>query len=355
MFAPTTLARAIQRLGFVQADPIRAPARAQDLTLRHRVRGYRAGDLDRRYARLPVDEDCLVNYGFLARDHLPLMHPRTPSRALTAAEQRQMHDVLAFVRERGSAHPRDVQQAFGAARVRNDWGGQSQAGTRWLEALHYRGHLRVARREGGIKVYEPVSHPVDDRPPEAKVMALLRLVLAKYAPLPSPTLGTLARFLGYGAPQWKPQIVRALATLRATLPQASVDGLLWLWPESRHPTSARWKPPVGARLLAPFDPVVWDRVRFEALWGWPYRFEAYTPPARRTMGHYPLPLLWGDRVVGFATAEVRDEVLHVAWGRRDGGARRDPALRAALHDEASSMAVFLGLEADAFRVRPADR
>ena len=43
-----TLPKAIERLGFVQADPIRAPARAQDLTLRHRVRGYRAGDLERR-------------------------------------------------------------------------------------------------------------------------------------------------------------------------------------------------------------------------------------------------------------------------------------------------------------------
>ena len=41
LFAPTTLADAVVRLGFVQADPIRAPARAQDLILRHRVRGYR--------------------------------------------------------------------------------------------------------------------------------------------------------------------------------------------------------------------------------------------------------------------------------------------------------------------------
>src|SRR5262249_12324777 len=52
LFAPTTLERAIGRLGFVQADPIRAPARAQDLTLRHRVRNYRSGDLERRYPQL---------------------------------------------------------------------------------------------------------------------------------------------------------------------------------------------------------------------------------------------------------------------------------------------------------------
>ena len=78
---PTTLGRAITRLGFVQADPIRAPARAQDLTLRHRVLDYRAGDLERRYARLGIEEDFFVNYGFLPRAHHALMHPRAPRRA----------------------------------------------------------------------------------------------------------------------------------------------------------------------------------------------------------------------------------------------------------------------------------
>src|SRR5476651_28770 len=77
LFTPTTLPRALNALGFVQADPIRAPARAQDLTLRHRVRGYRAGDLERRYPRLPVEEDYFVNYGFLPRANHQLMHPRT--------------------------------------------------------------------------------------------------------------------------------------------------------------------------------------------------------------------------------------------------------------------------------------
>src|SRR6478736_4528015 len=84
LFPPTTLQKAIERLGFVQADPIRAPARAQDLTLRHRVKDYRAGDLERRYPRLQVEEDALVNYGFLPRSLLPLMHPRTAAQAWDA-------------------------------------------------------------------------------------------------------------------------------------------------------------------------------------------------------------------------------------------------------------------------------
>src|SRR6476469_4974095 len=76
LFPPTTLKRAIERQGFVQADPIRAPARAQDLTLRHRVTGYRAGDLERRYTSLGIEEDFFVNYGFVSRRVFELMHPR---------------------------------------------------------------------------------------------------------------------------------------------------------------------------------------------------------------------------------------------------------------------------------------
>src|SRR6266702_3498653 len=79
LFRPTTLKRALDRLGYVQADPIRAPARAQDLTLRHRVKDYRAGDLERRYATLGIEEDVFVNYGFVTSRIQALMHPRSNS------------------------------------------------------------------------------------------------------------------------------------------------------------------------------------------------------------------------------------------------------------------------------------
>src|SRR3984893_14236527 len=77
LFPPTTLKRALDKLGFVQADPIRAPARAQDLMLRHRVKDYRAGDLERIYAKLGVEEDFFINYGFVTRSLQALMHPRS--------------------------------------------------------------------------------------------------------------------------------------------------------------------------------------------------------------------------------------------------------------------------------------
>src|SRR5205085_8763443 len=78
-----------------------------------------------------------------------------------------------------------------------------------------------------------------------------------------------------------------------------IDGVVYLWPGAG---AARPAAPVGVKLLAPFDPLVWDRRRFAHLWGWEYRFEAYTPPAKRVRGYYAMPLLWGDQVIGWANA-----------------------------------------------------
>src|SRR3954468_6561090 len=107
LFPPTTLKRAIEKLGFVQADPIRAPARAQDLTLRHRVKDYRAGDLERRYAALGIEEDIFVNYGFVPRGVLALMQARAEIPCYPPAGRKRARALLEFVRARGEAHPRE--------------------------------------------------------------------------------------------------------------------------------------------------------------------------------------------------------------------------------------------------------
>jgi hypothetical protein len=362
LFPPTTLQKAIERLGFVQADPIRAPARAQDLTLRHRVKDYRAGDLERRYPRLAVEEDCLVNYGFVPRSLLPLMHPRTAQRAWDAATAARAAEVLAFVRARGPTHPRDVQQVFDHGRVQS-WGATNtlNASTALLDGMHYRGLLRVVRREAGTRVYEAVDHPpVDDGPAarQERARALLSKIVDKYAPLPSASLGYLASLLSYGAPHLLGETRALLKELRASLPQARIDGVTWLWAPGEDPASGRWRVDPGrARLLAPFDPIVWDRRRFELLWGWAYKFEAYTPAAQRRFGHYALPLLWGDRVVGWANAALVGKArLEAHVGFADKALARDPALAAAIDAELARMAVFLGLdEGAALRLKRARR
>ncbi|WMJ69272.1 crosslink repair DNA glycosylase YcaQ family protein [Stenotrophomonas sp. 24(2023)] len=344
LFTPTTLPVAIRRLGFVQADPIRAPARAQDLTLRHRVKDYRAGDLERRYSRLQVDEDYLVNYGFLPREHLALMHPRQAKRRWDAATRRKAADVLAFVRERGTVHPREVDQAFAHGRVTNYWGGTSNASTHLLEGMHYRGLLRVHRRDSGTRIYEVATHVVPDNSAQARAQraaALIELVVRKYAPLPSASLTYLVRLLGYGAPHLATQAQAALKLARTHLASGNIDGTTWYWPADEDPRSRRYRVDAQVRLLAPFDPVVWDRRRFQQLWGWEYKFEAYTPAAKRRFGYYALPLLWHDQVIGWATVGAREGGIAPALGYIAGAAPAGVAFQVALEEELERMARFL--------------
>ena len=344
LFAPTTLAQAIATLGFVQADPIRAPARAQDLTLRHRVAGYRNGDLERYYETLDIEEDAFVNYGFVPRATQALMHPRIERTRWSAAKSRRAQAVLAFVRERGEAHPRDVDAYFAHGAVRNYWGGTSNATTHLLDGMHYRGMLRVARRDHGIRVYtvrDPVSSAIDDLPRRVRLDALVDIVVRQYAPLPLPSLGPLVRRLRYGAPQLRSGIDGALARARERLAHTRVDGIEWYWPVDEDPGAADL-PDDRVRLLTPFDPVVWDRTRFELFWAWAYRFEAYTPPAQRKLGYYALPLLWRDRVIGWANIAATDTAPGTSFGYVAGHAPRDRAFARALERDLAALRAFLG-------------
>src|ERR1700677_1810069 len=117
LFKASSLPQAIARLGFVQADPMRAPARAQDLILAQRVKDYRAGELERRYPRLAIEEAFFFNYGFLPRETLALLHPRGAS-TWDATMQARAQEVLAFVRQHGRTRPRDVQAHFDHGRIK---------------------------------------------------------------------------------------------------------------------------------------------------------------------------------------------------------------------------------------------
>jgi hypothetical protein len=345
-FAPTTLPRAIARLGFVQADPIRAPARAQDLTLRHRVRDYRAGDLERRYAKLAVEEDFFVNYGFLPRATQALMHPRAGfSSKWSKVRAAQADAVLAFVREHGTVHPRDVDAAFRHGKTRNWFGGSSNASTQLLDAMHYRGLVRIAGREGGVRTYAVArAAPAPAADPDAVYDALVDVVVAKYAPLPERSLAELVLRLRSGVPQWAGRRQAALVRAKARLASAAVAGQRWYWPAGEDPAArghaAAAEAPV-VRLLAPFDPGVWDRRRFELLWGWAYRFEAYTPAARRLRGYYALPLLWRDQVIGWGNVSFAGGQLDAQLGYVAARAPAGRRYRVALDEEISRLQTFL--------------
>jgi uncharacterized protein len=344
LFPPTTLQQALDRLGFIQADPIRAPARAQDLTLRHRVIDYRAGDLERFYSRLDIHEDFFVNYGFVTGAVQALMHPRGGRAPWTPARGRHVRALLQFVRAHGAVHPREVDAHFSHGSVTNYWGGSSNATTHLLDAMHYRGLLRVARREAGIRIYAAHEHDAvarDTVTRRAHLDALVDVILRNYAPLPAASLSMLVSRLRYAVPQWAGELKRTLERTRRRLAHERVDGVDWYWPPDGALTTDQDNDVV--RLLAPFDPVVWDRRRFEILWGWPYRFEAYTPVVKRKLGYYALPLLWRDRAIGWGNVSVKDGTLQSEFGYVASRPPRDRAFRRALDDELDRLRAFLGL------------
>ncbi len=296
---PSSLEQTLTTLGFIQADPIRAPARAQDLILRPRVENYVATNLETQYPNLEVNEDYFVNYGFIHQTKTALFHPRvrkTPMQIELDAPK-IVPAVLEYIREHGASHPKTLEQHFGKTRVGNYWGGTSNASTRALEALHYKGLLRVARRDKGIKVYEMANHNHKPLSTAARAKGILELILRNYAPLPLPSLLQLCSFSGLGAPSIKPE-TRKLASQLETI---FIDGTKWVMPHEL-PQS---EPRDGVTLLAPFDPIVWDRRRFELLHGWEYRFEAYTKPEKRIRGYYALPMLYGTEIIGWANIETK--------------------------------------------------
>ena len=95
-------------------------------------------------------------------------------------------------------------------------------------------------------------------------------------------------------------------------------------------------------MLTPFDPVVHDRGRFELLWGWVYRFEAYTPAPKRKLGYYAMPLLWRDRVIGWGNLSVKNGELESELGYVR-SQPRDRVFKRELGAELERVRTFLGL------------
>lgn len=338
--APTNLADAVERVGFIQADPIRAPATAQDLILRQRVQGYRAGDLARAYPSLGIEEGYLYAYGFMRRDLWEARRHVGDPAALSEIEQA----VLTAVRNNGPTHPKELEAELGKATVMNAWGGQSKATTHALDILQWRGFLRVVRRENGIRVYEAAPVLPEDR--EHAIERFRKLVIAEaHVMAPVPLKGL--HFLASGLRRISfPEIADHKAVIKdmlraGELEQRTVDSIAYVWPAT---TAVHDELPRQVRFLAPFDPLVWDRDRFEHFWNWTYRFEAYTPAAKRVRGYYALPLLWGDEVIGWANASRTKTALDVEVGFVDKRPKGREFTRE-LDAEIARLEAFLGVTA----------
>jgi uncharacterized protein len=264
----TDVLSTVRRLGFLQLDPISTVAPPQQIVLWSRLGGFDPDELD----RLLWTEKKLFEWNAFVWpiEDLPLIRARMREPWGHYKWQRWAKEFLkehaAFRRyvlrelERGGPMlSRDLEHPAARAEERYVWWGTRAQLTWMLELLHRRGQIAVAGRRGGQRLWDLAERWFPES--ETVPLAEARRVLDE------------KRFRALGVRLERGRLVEH--------PEAE-DG------------------PVGNRVtfLSPFDRLVHDRRRAEALWDFHYRLEMYVPPAKRLYGYYVLPILRGDRLVG---------------------------------------------------------
>jgi uncharacterized protein YcaQ len=298
-----SIGAAIGYHGYVQIDPLNVCGRMHDLILRNRVAGYREGGLMRFLHEGPrvAFESYHPVQGVLAafpvsdwRFQLLRMHRRLTNSAgyygrLTRSERDVADNILAEVTRRGPLGPRDFEPG---PRRRTAWGSQGTLVKKVFEKLFVHGRLVISSREQFRRIYdlpERVLPPnVFNAPVPTKsefeawaVLSLLRqrrLVILRRQDA-ALVRDQTADVQVDGCP--------AMFCLRSDLPllESAAAGEL---------EAADSAP----RLLAPLDPLIYDRRIAARLWDFEYTWEVYTPEAKRLRGYYALPVLAGEAVVG---------------------------------------------------------
>ena len=298
----------VRRLGFLQMDPIATVATPQRLVLWSRLGPYDPADLD----RLLWDEKKLFEWSAFIYpiENLPLI--RALSRRRWSALKRDQwakrfleeqaglrRYVLRELDRRGPLPSRELEHDAARGDHRTVWWGTRAQLTWMLELLHSRGKIAVAGRRDGQRLWDLAERwwPETDTVPLREAERTL----------------AERRFRALGVRREKGD-----------------------W--HAHPDVSDEPVPDRATLLSPFDRLVHDRARAEALFDFRYRLEMYVPRAKREFGYYVLPLLVGDRIVGRAEPrfdrKARKLELLGAWGDTS---RLDEAL--------AELAVFVGADA----------
>ena len=338
------VAAALAHLSYVQIDPLNVCGRMHDLILRNRVAGYREGALLEfiHHPDRPGFEHYLPGAGVLAafpRAAWPYLLPhmrqrRTHARGyagqLSPAEERLAQHLLAEIGARG---PLMSDEIADDGRAITAWGTNGRATKIVLEKLFVHGRVLISARRNFRRVYDL---------PERVLPAA---VLAAAEPPPPDA----ARWLVLARLRQR----RLVALKKTELPlvedcvqPVKIDGcpLLYclredvaLWDEL---VSRDLQLPTGAaipRLLAPLDPLIYDRRLTQRLWDFDYTWEVYTPAHQRTRGYYALPVLAGHELVGDVDPKAdRQRRRLVVVSRR---LRRGHKATAAVRE----LAKFLGL------------
>lgn len=347
-----TFDRTLSRTGVLQVDSVNVLQRAHFMPLYSRMGPYDV-DLLRRAAS-GRQQRRLVEYWAHVQAYMPVELWPVMQHRMEHYRQRQykwwkdvptdLHDgLLAEIRERGALTARDLDT--GAPRTKEHWGWNWSQARIALDYLYMTGEVAIAGRNGQFEVrYDlperVIPAEVLNRPTPTKAEADLELVRRAARSHGVATVQDLRDYYRMGVAD----TAAAVATLveAGELQPVTVEG--WARPAYLHRDARlpRW---VRARaLLSPFDPVVWERARTEALFDFFYRIEIYTPAHKRVHGYYVLPFLLGEHLVARVDlkADRPRSTLIVKAAHAEPGAPRDTA--AELGHELGRLAGWLRLE-----------
>jgi uncharacterized protein YcaQ len=257
----------VRRLGFLQIDPISTVAPPQRLVLWSRLGPYDPGELD----RLLWKERKLFEWSAFIWpiEDFPLIRARMRRRRGTYTYEKRGTEFLRtnarfkrhLLREletRGPLPSREIEADLMVSRDPHDWWGSRKVSL-MLELLEGRGVVAVAGRQGKQRLWDLAERWY----PEAESIP------------------------------W-PEARRQLEEKRRRSLGVRYEEGEW----HAHPDAEDGPVPRRVTFLSPFDRLIHDRDRAEALWDYRYRLEMYVPKAKREYGYYVLPILRGDRLIG---------------------------------------------------------
>jgi hypothetical protein len=339
---PESVLAVVDRLGSLQFDPLEVAGRNHDLVLQARIAGYRREITDELlYGRRLLFETYNKSLNLLPTRELPYYrisweHTDASQSAQLLAEQSALAEkIMAEITAQGPKCSGDFEREAAI----EWWWGPTSAVRAVLEALSVSGRLSLARRQGNRRYYDLTErlYPADllaTKVPEREQIRHKVLSRFRGHGLLGGT-GSGEVWLGTGPAAARPELRRELLD-RGEIVAVTVEGLRGerfvvgdelplLAQAGREVAAESAGGPVrpgdaepGCSFLAPLDPLMWDRAALAPLYDFEYKWEVYTPAAKRRWGYYVLPILFGDRLVGRIEPRIqrtarRVRILGLSW------------------------------------------